>query len=201
MLSYYEILQVTEDASDAEIKKAYRKLCKILHPDLHDNTREANVIFNLLHEAYETLSNPDKRRNYNPKQKKSNSFEVSHEKYDEILTGYKKIVKDYEKILKSKNAREKELLEEIRKLKKENYQSQSFKEHEVNQPKVEKNEADVKTDSSNQRSTLEIILLVVFWMVVIGIIILILTIPAGWWFIFALIGLPIYFFISAFRKL
>lgn len=197
MLSYYEILQVTEDTSDAEIKKAYRKLCKILHPDLHENTREANVIFNLLHEAYRTLSNPDKRRNYNPKQKNSNSFNVNHEKYDEILTGYKKIVKDYEKILKSKNAREKELLEEISKLKKENYHSQNFKEPEVNQPKEEKNEADVKTDSSNQRSTLEIILLVIFWMVVIGVIILIWTIPTEWW----LIGLPIYFFISVFRKL
>ncbi|MBD3638039.1 MAG: DnaJ domain-containing protein [Crocinitomicaceae bacterium] len=64
MLSYYEILQVDENASTEEIKKAYRKLSKVLHPDLHDNSKESNVMFNLLHDAYETLSDPVKRSNY-----------------------------------------------------------------------------------------------------------------------------------------
>lgn len=201
MLSYYEILQVNDNATDVEIKKAYRKLCKILHPDLHNNTREANVIFNLLHEAYETLSNPTKRSNYNPKQKIHSTSEFSHDKYDEIITGYKKIVKDYEKIIKSKNTREKELLEEIRKLKNETNRSQSFESTKPDQTHGKTSETYEKNTSVKKRSNLGVLLMISFWIVVVGIFILIITIPPGWWFVIALIGLPIYFFISAFRKL
>lgn len=201
MLSYYKILQINEGATDTEIKKAYRSLCKILHPDLHNNSKEANVIFNLLHEAYETLSNPEKRRRYNPNQHGTSTFDVSIEKYDEIITGYKKIVKDYERIIKSKNKRESDLLEEIRKLKQEKNQTSTVNSFYTESQKKEEVESRVNTNEKEQQSAWGKILLVGFWIIVVGVIILIFMIPAGWWFIIGLIGLPIYFFISAFRKL
>lgn len=196
MLSYYEILQINEAATDAEIKKAYRKLCKILHPDLHNNSKEANVIFNLLHEAYETLSSPEKRRSYNPNQQSSSTFDISNEKYDDIITGYKEIVKDFERIIKSKDKRESDLLEEIRKLKQEKNQTSTINSFNTESQKEEEVKSPVNTKEKEQHSVLEKILLVGFWVIVVGVIILIVMIPAGWWFIIGLIGLPIYFFFS-----
>lgn len=199
MLSYYEILQINENASDAEIKSAYRKLCKILHPDLHNNTREANVIFNLLHEAYETLSDPAKKRNYNPtNQNNASSYDISLEKYDEIINGYKKIVRDYERIIKSKNQREKELLEEIRNLK-EGSTTQSTQNEEFDQEEVEEQTVENKPNQDEGWSVWGIILLIVFILVAIGVIILIAMVPVGWWILIGIVTLPIYLFISAFK--
>lgn len=199
MLSYYEILQINENASDAEIKRAYRKLCKILHPDLHNNNREANVIFNLLHEAYETLSDPVKKRNYNPtNQNKTNSFDVSFEKYDEIISGYKKIVKDYERIIKSKNQREMELLEEIRNLK-EGTTNQSVRDDEIELEEAEEQTLNNKPNQDEGWSIWGIILLIVFILAVIGVIILIAMVPVEWWILIGIVALPIWLFISAFK--
>lgn len=61
---YYEVLGVDKKASDAEIKKAYRKLAKKYHPDLHPNDKEANDKFSKINEAYEVLSDPEKRKKY-----------------------------------------------------------------------------------------------------------------------------------------
>lgn len=64
MKDYYEILNVSKDASLDEIKAAYRKLAKKYHPDLNPNDKEAEQKFKEINEAYEVLSDPEKRRRY-----------------------------------------------------------------------------------------------------------------------------------------
>jgi curved DNA-binding protein len=62
---YYEILGVNRQASQDEIKKAYRRLAVKYHPDHNPGDRHAEERFKELSEAYAVLSNPDNRRKYN----------------------------------------------------------------------------------------------------------------------------------------
>ena len=61
---YYEVLGVDKKASAEEIKKAYRKLAKKYHPDLHPDDESAHKKFTEINEAYEVLSDPEKRNKY-----------------------------------------------------------------------------------------------------------------------------------------
>ena len=61
---YYQILGVNKNATDDEIKKAYRKLARKLHPDLNPNDKEAHKRFQEINEANEVLSDPEKRKKY-----------------------------------------------------------------------------------------------------------------------------------------
>ena len=61
---YYEVLGISKGASDDEIKKAHRKLAKKYHPDLNKDNPEAAEKFKELNEAYEVLSDKDKRAKY-----------------------------------------------------------------------------------------------------------------------------------------
>ena len=61
---YYEVLGVGKNASEAEIKSAYRKLAKKYHPDLNPGNKEAEEKFKEVNEANDVLSDPQKRQRY-----------------------------------------------------------------------------------------------------------------------------------------
>ena len=61
---YYEVLGVAKTASDDEIKKAYRTLAKKYHPDLNGGDKDCEAKFKEVNEAYEVLSDPQKRARY-----------------------------------------------------------------------------------------------------------------------------------------
>ena len=61
---YYEVLGVQKGATDAEIKKAYRKMAKENHPDLHPGDKDAEARFKEINEAYEVLSDSEKKARY-----------------------------------------------------------------------------------------------------------------------------------------
>jgi curved DNA-binding protein CbpA len=64
MLDYYSILGLTKNASDIEIKTAFRKLVKIYHPDKNPNDPNSKKIFENILKAYNTLINPHSRKRY-----------------------------------------------------------------------------------------------------------------------------------------
>nr|WP_315220758.1 J domain-containing protein [uncultured Flavobacterium sp.] len=63
-IDYYKTLEITKAATEAEIKKAYRKLARKHHPDLNPNDKEAEKKFKEINEANEVLSNAENRKKY-----------------------------------------------------------------------------------------------------------------------------------------
>ena len=63
-IDYYKILGIDKNTTDAEIKKAYRKLARKYHPDLNPNDKEAEQKFKEINEANEVLSHPENRKKY-----------------------------------------------------------------------------------------------------------------------------------------
>src|SRR5215470_12185843 len=63
-IDYYKILGLDKNASQEDIKKAYRKLARKYHPDLNPNDKEANKKFQQINEANEVLSDPENRKKY-----------------------------------------------------------------------------------------------------------------------------------------
>jgi len=78
---YYYILKLTRDASDSEIKNAYRKLALECHPDHHQEDPEAEEKFKGISEAYSVLGDVEKRRDY----------DLTHGPYSTISNGYEYI--------------------------------------------------------------------------------------------------------------
>lgn len=63
-IDYYKILGIDKTATDADVKKAYRKLARKYHPDLNPNDKEAEQKFKEVNEANEVLSHPENRKKY-----------------------------------------------------------------------------------------------------------------------------------------
>src|SRR6056297_784464 len=63
-IDYYKILGLSKNASQSDIKKAYRKLARKYHPDLNPNDKIAEQKFKEINEANEVLSNPENRKKY-----------------------------------------------------------------------------------------------------------------------------------------
>ena len=61
---YYEVLGIQKGADEATIKNAYRKLAKKYHPDVNPGDKTAEEKFKEVNEAYQVLSNPQKRAQY-----------------------------------------------------------------------------------------------------------------------------------------
>lgn len=61
---YYETLGVPRNASEADIRKAFRKLAREYHPDVAKNKKQAEEKFKTINEAYEVLGDPAKRKRY-----------------------------------------------------------------------------------------------------------------------------------------
>lgn len=81
-IDYYKVLGITKNATSDEIKKAYRKLARKLHPDINPNDKDASAKFQQLNEANEVLSNPEKRKKYD-KYGKDWEHGEEHEKYQQ----------------------------------------------------------------------------------------------------------------------
>lgn len=65
-VDYYKILGVDKNIPQKDVRAAYRKRAKQFHPDLHPNDPKAKAKFQALNEAYDVISDPDKRAKYDP---------------------------------------------------------------------------------------------------------------------------------------
>lgn len=63
-IDYYKVLGLDRNASEEDIKKAYRRLARKYHPDLNPNDKSAHARFQQINEANEVLSDPEKRKKY-----------------------------------------------------------------------------------------------------------------------------------------
>ncbi|MGB4053122.1 MAG: J domain-containing protein, partial [Dysgonamonadaceae bacterium] len=83
---YYKVLGVPKNASQEEIKKAYRKLARKMHPDLNPDDKDAHRKFQEINEAHEVLSDPEKRAKYDKygeNWKHAEEFEKARQQYQQ----------------------------------------------------------------------------------------------------------------------
>lgn len=83
---YYEILGVSEKAGDEEIKKAYRRLAKRYHPDANPNNKMAEEKFKEISGAYDVLSDPEKRKQYDQLRQMGQRGFAGTEGFEDIFT-------------------------------------------------------------------------------------------------------------------
>jgi tetratricopeptide (TPR) repeat protein len=104
--NYYRVLNVSRQASQPEIKKAFRRLAREFHPDLHPNNPEAAAKFKQISEAYEVLGDPQRRSHYDarfedttadPKTSASGSYSVLYQQAQDKLSrrAYQDAIQDF----------------------------------------------------------------------------------------------------------
>lgn len=81
MINYYHILNLSKNASISEIKKAYRRLALLYHPDVNQS-KDANTRFILINKAYNTLIDPEKRQQYDLSLELGLSIEILQKKQE-----------------------------------------------------------------------------------------------------------------------
>jgi|SRR5690554_8488 len=90
-LDYYKILEIDKNATQADIKKAYRKLARKYHPDLNPKDQNAQQKFQQINEAHEVLSDPEKRKKYDQYGKDwehSDAFEQARKQQQQAGGGF-----------------------------------------------------------------------------------------------------------------
>lgn len=94
MKNYYEILEVSQNASPEVIEKAYKALVKKYHPDLQPENKkqEAENKIKIINEAYEILSNKEKKINYD-EQLKIQKIKEEQQKYEQMKKNYQNNIK------------------------------------------------------------------------------------------------------------
>jgi molecular chaperone DnaJ len=88
MTDYYKILGIPRDATQDEIKKAYRKLALQYHPDKAGDDKTSEEMFKRVNEAYETLSDPQKRKSYDNPNPYRGSFNWPFGKHNDFTGGF-----------------------------------------------------------------------------------------------------------------
>jgi molecular chaperone DnaJ len=113
-MDLYVVLGVQRDAGTGEIKRAYKRLARRLHPDINPGDREAAARFRQILDAYETLIDPDRRRRYDAGQLSSGTsaddsetfgfagFDFSHRVYAERTTTFGEL---FEEVLQRRGGR------------------------------------------------------------------------------------------------
>ncbi len=108
MKNYYEILGIPDTATLDEIRKAYRKLSKKFHPDKNDGDPFFENKFKEINEAYEVLSNPEKRTAYNATYKFNQNQQQAQETFKrQQEAAYQKFKQEEERLRREKEAFEK----------------------------------------------------------------------------------------------
>lgn len=83
----YKVLSVARDATQAEIKKAYRKLAKTLHPDLHPGDSSKEAVFQAVAAAYDILGDAEKRKRFDAGEIDARGHERPQRQYYRQHTG------------------------------------------------------------------------------------------------------------------
>lgn len=111
MKNYYEILEVSQNASSEVIEKAYKALAKKYHPDANlDNAKEAEEKFKEIGEAYEILSNTEKKLEYDYQlesyMKNMNNFSqdnINNEEYENLFSHAQELENELEYLKRTNN--------------------------------------------------------------------------------------------------
>ena len=93
-MDFYIVLGVDRSAGINDIKKAYKRLARRLHPDINPGDREAEARFRQVLDAYETLMDPDRRRRYDAGQLSVGTADDDANQYSDKKTRHSYLVAD-----------------------------------------------------------------------------------------------------------